>query len=215
MIKLLDARFVITAVEEKGYPEGDFPEVAFVGRSNVGKSSMINALSGRKKLVRVSNTPGRTRTLNFFDVDVDRNGERRMVRFADLPGYGFAKVSKTERSSWQKMIETYLEKRRQLQIVVSIIDAEVGPTDEDQEMLGWLSERSPRVLVAATKIDRLNKARRKPRLVQLAQELELPLDVILPFSSVEKIGLEELWESLLDVLPERVELPAQRGGKRS
>ncbi len=211
MIKLLDARFVITAVEEKGYPEGDLPEVAFVGRSNVGKSSMINTLSGRKKLVRVSNTPGRTRTLNFFDVDVEHEGRRRTVRLADLPGYGFAKVSKTERGSWQKMIENYLERRRQLQVVVSIIDAEVGPTPEDQETLAWLSERSPKVLVAATKIDRLNKARRKPRLVQLSQELELPLEFIAPFSSVEKIGLEELWETLLDVLPERVAEKAQRG----
>ncbi|HYO72232.1 MAG TPA: ribosome biogenesis GTP-binding protein YihA/YsxC, partial [Archangium sp.] len=128
MIKILDARFITTAVEPKGYPTSPAPEVAFVGRSNVGKSSMINALAGRRKLVRVSNTPGRTRALNVFDVDVERGTKRHTVRFADLPGYGFAKVSKTERAEWQKMITSYLEKRRDLKIVVSIIDAEVGPT---------------------------------------------------------------------------------------
>lgn len=200
MIRVHDARFVISAVEEKGYPKGDLPEVAFVGRSNVGKSSMINALAGRKKLVRVSNTPGRTRLLNFFDLDLERYRTRHTVRLADLPGYGFAKVSKTERKQWQEMIERYLEKRPQLRVVVSIIDAEVGPTEEDHEMLGWLSERSPQVLVAATKIDRLNKARRKPRLQELAREVGLPLDAVIPFSSVDKIGVDEVWETLLDVL---------------
>jgi GTP-binding protein len=209
VIKVLDARFVITAVEEKGYPPGDLPEVAFVGRSNVGKSSMINALAARRKLVRVSNTPGRTRTLNFFDVDLERDELRRTVRLADLPGYGFAKVSKTERASWQGMIETYLKKRASLRVVVSIIDAEVGPSREDHEVLGWLSDRSPRVLVAATKIDRLNKARRKPRLQALAKELELPQELILPFSSVEKLGVDELWDTLLDVLPDARPAPAR------
>ena len=119
MIKLIDARFVITAVEPKGYPTGHSAEVAFVGRSNVGKSSMINALTGRKKLVRVSNTPGRTRTLNFFDVELERGGVRHRVRLADLPGYGFAKASKAERAQWEKMITTYLEKRHHLEAVVS------------------------------------------------------------------------------------------------
>src|SRR5690606_27509479 len=91
VIRVLDAQFITTAVEPKGYPAGHTVEVAFVGRSNVGKSSMINALTGRKKLVRVSNTPGRTRTLNFFDVDLERGTQRHRVRLADLPGYGFAK----------------------------------------------------------------------------------------------------------------------------
>lgn len=197
MIKVLDARFVITAVDPKGYPKEVLPEVAFVGRSNVGKSSMINALSGRRKLVRVSNTPGRTRTLNFFDLDLARGRTRQTVRLADLPGYGFAKVSKLERKQWQDMIERYLSERRELRVVVSIIDAEVGPTPEDHEMLAWLSQRSPRILVAATKIDRLNKARRKPRLAELSTELELPPEVVIPFSAVEKLGVEEIWEALL------------------
>ena len=118
-MRVVDARFVTTAVAPEGYPRGDLPEVAFVGRSNVGKSSMINTLAGRKKLVRVSNTPGRTRTLNFFEVDLElAPGQRTRVRFADLPGYGYAKVSKAERESWEEMITSYLEGRPALKAVV-------------------------------------------------------------------------------------------------
>jgi GTP-binding protein len=199
VIKILDARFLTTAVEPKGYPTSLAPEVAFVGRSNVGKSSMINALTGRKKLVRVSNTPGRTRTLNFFDVDVDRDGKHHLVRFADLPGYGFAKVSKTERAEWQTMITAYLEKRRDLKVVVSIIDAEVGPTPDDFQTLDYL-QNYRRILVVATKIDRLPKARRKPRLLALSEQLSLPLEAVLPFSATEKLGLDEVWGALLGSL---------------
>jgi GTP-binding protein len=197
VIKILDARFLTTAVEPKGYPTSLAPEIAFVGRSNVGKSSMINALTGRKKLVRVSNTPGRTRTLNFFDVDVERGGKPHLVRFCDLPGYGFAKVSKGERAEWQSMITAYLEKRRDLKIVVSIIDGEVGPTPDDFQTLDYLQEHR-RILVVATKMDRLPKARRKPRILALSQQLSLPLEAVLPFSATEKLGLDEVWNTLLD-----------------
>lgn len=198
MIKILDARFVVTAVEPKGYPTGHTAEVAFVGRSNVGKSSMINALTGRKKLVRVSNTPGRTRTLNFFDVDLERGGKRHQVRLCDLPGYGFAKASKADKAQWEEMITTYLEKRHRLEAVVSIIDAEVGPTPDDLSTLDYLQSHDRRILVVATKMDRLNKARRKPRLVELSRAMDLPLEVILPFSATEKIGVDEVWGALLD-----------------
>jgi GTP-binding protein len=138
------------------------------------------------------------RLLNFFDVDLEKGQKRITVRLVDLPGYGFAKVSKSEKGSWQAMIERYLSGRDVLKVVVSIIDAEVGPTREDQETLGWLSERAPRVLVAATKIDRLNKARRKPRLLELSKELELPLAAIVPFSSTEGIGVDEVWGILTE-----------------
>jgi GTP-binding protein len=199
VIKLIDAQFVVTAVEPKGYPTGHSAEVAFVGRSNVGKSSMINALTGRKKLVRVSNTPGRTRTLNFFDVELEWKGVRHRVRLADLPGYGFAKASKADKAQWQTMITTYFEKRHHLEAVVSIIDVEVGPTPDDYLTLDYLQDKGKRILVVATKIDRLPKARRKPRLQALAQELSLPPEAILPFSATEKIGVEEVWEALLGV----------------
>lgn len=200
MINLIDAQFVTTAVELKGLPTDHAAEVAFVGRSNVGKSSMINALTGRKKLVRVSNTPGRTRTLNFFDVELERDGVRHRVRLADLPGYGFAKASKTERAQWEKMITSYLENRHRLEVVVSIIDAEVGPSAEDLVTLDYLQSKSRRILVVATKIDRLPKARRKPRLQALAQELSLPREAVLAFSATDKIGVDEVWEALLGVV---------------
>jgi GTP-binding protein len=200
VIKLIEAQFVVTAVELKGLPTDHAAEVAFVGRSNVGKSSMINALTGRKKLVRVSNTPGRTRTLNFFDVELEREGVRHRVRLADLPGYGFAKASKTERAQWEKMITSYLENRHRLEIVVSIIDAEVGPSPEDLLTLDYLQSKSRRILVVATKIDRLPKARRKPRLQALAEQLSLPREAVLAFSSTDKIGVEEVWDAVLGVV---------------
>ncbi len=196
MIRVLDARFLTTAVEEAGWPPADVPEIAFVGRSNVGKSSMINALSGRRKLVRVSNTPGRTRTLNFFDVLLERGEQRRPVRLADLPGYGFAKVSRTERASWERMITTYIQRRTSLRGVVAIVDAEVGPTEEDVRTLAYLVAAGRRVLVAATKLDRLGKARRKPRLATVAERLSVPRDTVLGFSATEKLGVPEVWESL-------------------
>ncbi|MBJ6764309.1 YihA family ribosome biogenesis GTP-binding protein [Myxococcaceae bacterium JPH2] len=198
MIKILDARFVTTAVELKGLPTDHAAEVAFVGRSNVGKSSMINTLTQRKKLVRVSNTPGRTRTLNFFDVDLERDGVRHTVRLADLPGYGFAKASKTDKAQWQQMITSYLQNRHRLEVVVSIIDAEVGPTEDDLLTLDYLQAHSRRILVVATKVDRLTKAQRKPRLHALAEQLALPREAVMPFSSTERLGVDEVWGTLLD-----------------
>jgi GTP-binding protein len=196
VIRVLDAGFLTTAVEEAGWPAADVPEIAFVGRSNVGKSSMINALTGRRKLVRVSNTPGRTRTLNFFDVLLERRTERRAVRLADLPGYGFAKVSKDERGRWEGMITRYLERRTSLRGVVAIVDAEVGATEDDVRTLAYLVSSGRRVLVAATKLDRLGKAQRKPRLAAVAERLSVPRDTVLGFSATEKLGVPEVWESL-------------------
>lgn len=199
-LKILDARFVATAVSPDGYPKSMLDEMAFVGRSNVGKSSMINALVQRRKLVRVSNTPGRTKTLNFFDVDLELAKKRYTVRLADLPGYGFAKVSKTERESWKTMITQYLEKRQKLQVVVQIIDAEVGPTSDDFNTLDYLQDHARRILVAATKIDRIPKAQRKPRIQQLAGLLSVPPEAVLAFSATDKIGVEETWASLVSTV---------------
>ena len=198
---LIDARFLTTAVKPQHYPPANRPEIAFVGRSNVGKSSMINALAGRRKLVRVSGTPGRTRTLNFFDVDLHWQEAKREVRMADLPGYGFAKVSRSEREEWEGMITTFLEQRDGLRAIVSIIDAEVGPTAEDVQVLGYLQERtSAKLLVAATKLDRLAKARRKPRLAQISEQLSLPREAVHGVSSTERLGIEEIWDALLATL---------------
>jgi len=124
-------------------------------------------------------------------VDVERDGKPHLVRFADLPGYGFAKVSKSERAEWQTMITTYLEKRRDLKVVVSIIDAEVGPTPDDFQTLDYL-QNYRRILVVATKTDRLAKATRKPRLAALTEQFSLPREAVLPFSAVENLGQDEV-----------------------
>ena len=197
MIRVLDARFLATATADDHYPAPAGPEVAFVGRSNVGKSSMINCLTGRRKLVRVSKTPGRTRAINFFDVDLEVEGVRQSLRLADLPGYGYAKVSKGEREGWEKMITTYLRKRKVLKVVVSIVDAEVGPLPADLATLDYLTQADAQLLVVATKIDRLPKAKRKPALSALAKRLELRPEMVVPFSSVEGWGVDEAWEALL------------------
>jgi GTP-binding protein len=205
MIKVLDARFVTTATEPGQYPREPIPEIAFVGRSNVGKSSMINALAHRKKLVRVSNTPGRTRTLNFFDVVLERRATKMTLRLCDLPGYGFARVSKAERERWQQMISRYLEQRHTLQVVVVIVDGEVGPTPDDVRMLDRLQDLPPRILVVATKLDRLGKAARKPRLDAIGRQLELPAGGLVGFSAVERFGVDEVWSTLLGAV--------ERGGR--
>lgn len=199
MIRIGEARFLTTATGRVGWPPPRAPEFAFVGRSNVGKSSMINALCQRKKLVRVSNAPGRTRALNFFEVDVEQAGKTTHARLTDLPGYGFARAPKSDRASWQKMIGEYLKGRDGLRAVVSIIDAEVGPTSDDVQMLDFLQELSPRVLVAATKLDRLPKAARKPAVWKIAAQLELPQAAVLGFSATEPLGFEEVWRALLTV----------------
>ena len=200
MIRILDARFVTTAVSAEGWPDASLAEIAFVGRSNVGKSSMINALAGRRKLVRVSKTPGRTRTINFFEIDLEWDGKAERVRIGDLPGYGFARVSKVERARWDQMITQYLAQRDSLKIVVSIVDAEVGPTASDQQMLEYLTTLRPRVLVVATKADRIPKARRKMTWKEVAQKLGLTADRILLFSAVDGSGVQEVWEALLNTL---------------
>ncbi len=199
-VRVLEAEFVATAVTPESYPTPWRPEVVFVGRSNVGKSSMINALTGRKKLVRVSNTPGRTRTLNFFQVTVEYRSKKHVMRLADVPGYGFAKASKTERIQWEKMIQTYLEGRKDIEVVVSIVDAEVGPTDDDHGMIEYLQQIDRRILVAATKVDRIIKAKRKPRLSELARELNVPEEVVVPFSATDGIGHDELWSTILSAI---------------
>jgi GTP-binding protein len=198
-LRVIQSDFVTSAADPAGYPATDLPEVAFVGRSNVGKSSLINALCQRRKLVRVSNTPGRTRTLNFFDaaLQVGQSKERK-VRLCDLPGYGYAKVSKAERVSWEKMIESYLRDRQSLRAVVLIIDAEVGPTEQDAEMLTFLRASGRQAVVVATKLDRLTKAKRIPALRAAEQTLGLPRDFLMGVSSVEGLGLEEAWFKLLD-----------------
>src|SRR5688500_1062646 len=158
-------------------PEPSLPEVAFAGRSNVGKSSLINKLVHRKKLARVSNTPGRTREINFFEV----NG---LFILADLPGYGYARISKEKREAWRPLIEGYLRGSPALKGVVLLLDARRPPTQDDLLMLEFLAEVTTPTIVVATKVDKLTKAERAERMEKLALEAGVDQDQLIAFSAV-------------------------------
>ena len=195
------ADFVTSATTAAEYPEAGPPEVAFCGRSNVGKSSCLNVLAQRTHLARVSKTPGRTRLINFFELDIleeTRSGARKApktIRLVDLPGYGFASGPREDRAKWKKMIDAYLSMREPLKAFVVLIDGELGPQPSDLEMVGWSVSMGRRPIVVATKIDKVSKSRRAAALQKHASALALP--AVMPFSAKEKIGLEELWKALM------------------
>jgi len=200
---VLSAEFLKSAPTRQEWPHDGPPEVAFCGRSNVGKSSCLNVLAQRKALARVSNTPGRTRLINFFDVtacEKTRSGARgkeHVLRLVDLPGYGHAVGSKTERDGWRKMIEEYLKNREALRALVILVDGELGPQANDLEMLDWSRTLPRKLLIVATKLDRLPKTRRAQQLERISKKLELPLADVLGFSAKESIGVDELWRALV------------------
>ena len=154
------AEFVKSATAPAHYPDGDLPEVAFVGRSNVGKSSLLNSLVGRKKLAHISSTPGKTRHINFYLID-------RVYHFVDLPGYGYAKVSKTEREAWRKSIESYLTGRSQLRLVVSLIDIRHEPTRLDRDLIEWLDQLGLPFIIVLTKSDKVKSGEIATRLKEV------------------------------------------------
>jgi GTP-binding protein len=194
-VQVVSADFGKTATRPEEWPRGATAELAFVGRSNVGKSSMLNALARRKGLARVSGTPGRTRALQFFDLAYrpTRAARPRQVRFCDLPGYGYAKVSKEERDRWAAMIEDYLRGRDVLRAVVLIVDARHDPAESDQDALEFLRATGRRVIVAATKIDKLAKTRRGAALRGVEVALGLARGEAVPFSALEGTGSDALW----------------------
>ena len=194
-LQVVTAEFAKTATRPDEWPRGPAPEIAFVGRSNVGKSSMLNALARHKGLARVSNTPGRTRALQFFDLSYRPTpaARPRAVRFCDLPGYGYAKVSKAERDRWAAMIEDYLRDRDVLRAVVLIVDARHAPAESDHDALAFLRATGRRVLVAATKMDKLAKTRRGAALRAVEQALGIARGEAVPFSAVEGTGTDALW----------------------
>jgi GTP-binding protein len=173
-------------------PKGDIPEIAFVGRSNVGKSSLLNCLINRKGLAKTSSRPGKTQALNFFKLD-----ER--CHFVDLPGYGFAKVPLAMKKEWNRVMFTYLQEREQLAMVVQLVDARHKPSEKDLDMLSILDGAGVPTLVVATKVDKLKRGDRKKNLKQIQNTLELEDDaVIIPFSSETGEGRKELWEYIGD-----------------
>ena len=174
-------------------PEPTLPEVAFAGRSNVGKSSLLNRLVRRKKFARVSNTPGRTREINFFRV----NNEFILV---DLPGYGYARISKEQRAGWRPLIESYMRRSPQLRGIVQLMDARHDPTADDQQMLDFLGELGVPSIVVLTKIDKLTPAQATKRVAELSSTLGLDEEQVIPFSAVTGRGRDELAEAILSLL---------------
>ncbi len=185
--------FVKSATKPSNYPESDFPEVAFAGRSNVGKSSLINTLVNRRALVRTSSTPGRTQLLNFFDI----NGEFSLV---DLPGYGFAKVPLAVKKAWGPMMRTYLEKRPQLRAVVMLFDIRRVPREEDLDLLDWLEEFEIPTIPVITKIDKISRNKRAAQIKPILEATGLPLDAFTLFSALSKEGRDEVWERIEEAL---------------
>ncbi len=187
MSRPLQLEFILSAPEVGQLPPTR-AEIAFVGRSNVGKSSLLNAIAGRKKLALVSNTPGRTQLLNCFRL------QRTDATVVDCPGYGYANVSKTTRASWQPMIERYLLERERLEMILLLVDGEIGPTKSDLQMLDWLRANTLPHSVIATKLDKVKSSQRDKRKRELATACMLePADVVW-VSAAKDTGIPRLRE---------------------
>ena len=168
-------------------PENTLPEIAFAGKSNVGKSSMINALMNRKSYAKTSSQPGKTQTINFYNIN-------DMFYCVDLPGYGYAKTSEETRAKWGKMIEKYLNKSTQLKQVFLLIDIRHNPSANDRQMYEWIVYQGYTPIIIATKLDKINRSQIQKHVKMVKEGLGLPKDgVVIPFSSQTKQGLEQIW----------------------
>lgn len=183
------AQFVKSAVTPSQYPEAVLPEVAFVGRSNVGKSSLINTLLNRKRLVKTSSTPGRTQLINFFDIN-------ETFTFVDLPGYGYAKVPKRVVKSWGDMIETYLATRKTLKGVVMLMDIRRTPGQDEQDLLGWFQHYRIPTCFVLTKADKFSNQKRKVHHEKCGEALGLPPTELVCFSAKTRLGRERLLDEI-------------------
>ena len=194
-MKILTAEFIRSCAGPEQFLKGDLPEIAFIGRSNVGKSSLINSLLQRKGLAKVSRTPGKTRLVNLFRITSDDPGLSHFV-LVDLPGYGYAKVSKALRSQWAPLIEQYLDGNEQLRAVVVLVESRVL-SEQDQQTIAWLSSVGRSPIVVATKVDKLKMSERVSALRRLYEWLELDGgDGIITYSAVTGEGRERLWAAL-------------------
>ena len=187
-------RFVTSAADPQQFPPPGAPEIAFVGRSNVGKSSLINSLVGNK-IAKTSNTPGRTQTINFFQVRRPGKPHPDFV-FADLPGYGFARVPKEITTQWAKFINPYLAERESLALCVVLVDVNIPPQELDVQLLDWLRHQERNFILAATKADRVSGNQLRTSLHKLAEQLGVESDQIIPFSSKARVGYDELWRAI-------------------
>lgn len=187
-----NADILLSATNKSHYPQDDIPEVALAGRSNVGKSSFINTMLNRKNLARTSGKPGKTQLLNFFNID-DK------LRFVDVPGYGYARVSKKEREKWGKMIEEYLTSRENLRVVVSLVDLRHEPSADDVQMYEFLKYYEIPVILVATKADKIPRGKWNKHESMIKKKLDFDkTDTFIIFSSVNKTGVEEAWDAIFD-----------------
>ena len=187
-----NADILLSATNKSHYPQDDIPEVALAGRSNVGKSSFINTMLNRKNLARTSGKPGKTQLLNFFNID-DK------LRFVDVPGYGYARVSKKEREKWGKMIEEYLTTRDNLRAVVSLVDLRHEPSADDVQMYEFLKYYKIPVILVATKADKIPRGKWNKHESMIKKKLDFDrTDTFIIFSSVNKTGVEEAWNAIFD-----------------
>ena len=180
--------------EKQGWrPESSLPEIAFAGRSNVGKSSLLNVLVRRKSFARVSRTPGRTREINFFRVN-------NAFVLVDLPGYGYARISKEQKAEWKPLIEAYLRRTTQLRGIVLLLDIRREPSDDDRAMLNFLAELEVPTIVALTKTDKLSKLAAQGRVAEISRALTLESDQVIPFSANSGEGRVDLLEAITDLV---------------
>jgi GTP-binding protein len=204
-------RFVTSAADARQFPPLGAPEIAFLGRSNVGKSSLINSLVG-SKIAKTSNTPGRTQTINFFQVRRPGRPQPDLV-FADLPGYGYARVPKAITSQWEHFINPYLEKRESLALCLSLVDVTIPPQDRDLQLLEWLRHMQRPFLIVATKADRISGNQLRTSVQKLGERLGVTAEQIIPFSAKARIGHEELWAAIKSAAG--VDSPGAREGERT
>ena len=193
-MKIINAAFLKSTIKTAQFPRDGRPEFAFAGRSNVGKSTLLNALMGRKGLAKTSSTPGKTQTLNFFDIN-------SQIYFVDLPGYGYAKVPKDLKAQWNRVMLDYLSNRKELCMVAALIDARHKPTELDIQMIDLLDDAEKPTLIVATKIDKLKRGQRAKQMKLIRESLGLDEDaLVLPFSGVSGEGVRELWQVIDDIL---------------
>ena len=191
-MKIKSAEFITSATKPSQYPPELLPEIAFAGRSNVGKSSLINTLVNRKRLVKTSSTPGRTQLINFFDIN-------QQMGFVDLPGYGYAKVPVAVRKKWGPMIEAYLSKRETLIGVVVILDIRRIPKQEETDLLNWLNHYALSCILVLTKTDKLSKNKQAKQHQLIARTLERGEDDFILFSAKSRRGRDQLWNAILSI----------------
>lgn len=190
-MKIRSSEITMSAVNKSQYPDEGIPEIALVGRSNVGKSSTVNTLLNRRNFARISQTPGKTRTINFYLINDE-------FFFTDLPGYGYAKIAKSEKDKWGKIMERYLEDREELCAIFLLVDIRHEPTNDDVMMYEWIKHFGYNCVVIATKSDKISRGQYQKHINIIRKKLQLDSDEkVIPISSLKKTGVEDVWDEIV------------------